>query len=50
MLVVLANTWKSKVGFKQISNNTKLTLIRIMSTDRKRTGQEKCANDNEGKF
>lgn len=50
MLVVLANACKSKVDFKQISNNTKFTLIRVMSTDRKRTGQEKYSNDNKGKF
>lgn len=48
MSMVLANLWKSKVILKQLVPHKNLIQIRIMSFDRKRTGQENNTDD-EGK-
>jgi len=45
--MILTNVWKSRVNIKKFIIDKKLTQIRIMSSDRKRTGQENnLGNDN----
>lgn len=47
--MILAVVWKSKVSFRQFITHKKLSQIRAMSADRKRTGQENnLKNDDKG--
>lgn len=49
MSMILATVWKSKVIYRKFITHKNLAQFPVMSTDRKRTGQENSLkNDDEG--
>jgi len=48
MSMILANVWKTRVNIRQFVTHKKFVQIRVMSIDRKRTGQENNLNNDEG--
>lgn len=48
--MILANIWKSKVDLRHFSTLSKLSSIRAMSSDKKKMGQGKHLNYDEGKL